>query len=712
MALIGKIRKNSWLLIVLIGLGLGGFIVMDMFSGQQSVFGSQQFNVGSVDGQKLDWNHFNRTEQLLYGNSGGEVFSRRNALWNYFVEEAIVQKEADLLGLGVSKSELLDLQFGNNLSPIMTQRFQNPTTRQVDRQQLNQFKQIIEQDQINEAIQGGQLSSTFPYFWAHQEKEIIKDRLQTKINEMVGQAMYTPTWMVEMVHADQNARINFNYVQIPFDEIDNSEITLEDSDYAAFLQENKALYMQDEETRKVEYTTFNVLPTAKDTAAIRTQIEKLIPAFEKSEDDSLFVENNYGTIDAAFFTKEALSPEVADTLFSIPVGTVYGPYVDGNAFSAVKLLDRKMIPDSVRARHILLRAATQVEYIQAQQTVDSLKNLIEAGTHTFDSLALAFGSDGTRTQGGDLGYAYPGQMVKPFNDLLFFEAEEGELHPVFTEFGVHLVEVTGKKFVNNNEGVRVAYLNQSIVPSQETQDSIYESVLAFVGENRTRDQLIQSITENTELELETSAPLKMNDFFVGTLGAGQTSRDIIRWTFDGATSVNDVSPEIYIFQDPVEYHNSKYIIASLKTIQKAGLPSVEYIKEEIEPEVIKKHKGEILKGKIQGQDLAAIAASFDTQVDTATNVTFNAGFIPNLGSEPKVVATAFNLGLNQVSKPIVGSNGVYVLMPTSEPAPSTPANVAQLRRQTSSNMQAQVSGRLMETIKKNTDIEDNRFRFY
>ena len=72
MALIGKIRKNSWLLIFLIGLGLGGFILMDMFSGQQSIFGSTQFTVGKVAGEKLDWNEFNRAESILYSNSGGD----------------------------------------------------------------------------------------------------------------------------------------------------------------------------------------------------------------------------------------------------------------------------------------------------------------------------------------------------------------------------------------------------------------------------------------------------------------------------------------------------------------------------------------------------------------------------------------------------------------------------------------------------------------
>ena len=244
MALISKIRKNSWLLIVLIGLGLGGFIIMDMTSGQQSVFGSSQFTVGEIDGQKLDWNQFNRVEQVLYGNSGGEVFSRRKQLWDYFVEEAIVQDEAEALGLGVSKSELIDLQFGANPSPVIRQRFTDPNTRQVNFQQLNQIKTAIE----NGTFSDPQMRA----FWAHQEKEIIKERLQSKLNAMVTKAIYTPTWMAEMGHQDQNVSLDMAYVKIPFDEIDNTEITLSDEDYSNYLEQNKARYRQDEETRKLE----------------------------------------------------------------------------------------------------------------------------------------------------------------------------------------------------------------------------------------------------------------------------------------------------------------------------------------------------------------------------------------------------------------------------------------------------------------------------
>ena len=40
----------------------------------------------------------------------------------------------------------------------------------------------------------------------------------------------------------------------------------------------------------------------------------------------------------------------------MPVGSVYGPYLDLNSYKAVKLLGKKVVPDSVKARHILRRA--------------------------------------------------------------------------------------------------------------------------------------------------------------------------------------------------------------------------------------------------------------------------------------------------------------------------------------------------------------------
>jgi peptidyl-prolyl cis-trans isomerase D len=725
MALISEIRKKKWLLVGTLASALFLFIAMLMFDNtNQSLFGGSQTLLGEINGRKLDYREFSQVHEMLYRNVGSDGFSDRTSLWNFYVDEAIVEKEAEALGLGVSKTELLELQFGEDrtrLSPIISSRYVSQTTQQLDREQLNQLKDIITGGKVDQMIADNQLIPDFKYRWAHQEKEVIKDRLQTKITNMVAKAMYTPTWMAEMVSAAQNEVIDFQYVQVPFDEIQNSEVTLSDDDYKAYFNENKNQFKQNEETRKVEYVVFNVLPTAKDSADIRQRIADLVAPFASAEDDSLFVENNQGIIDAAYFKKDALSAAIADTIFTMPSGTVYGPYVDGNTFKAVKLLDKKVIPDSVKARHILLRAEDQAGAIAANKTIDSLKTLVETGAASFDSLAARFSQDQSNAaKGGDLGFFGPNMMVKPFNDVAFYEAEVGKVYKVFTQFGIHLLQVTDKKFGSSTEpSVKVAYVSQEIIPSQETQDAVRERALQMEEQAKNLEDL-RKAAASQNLSTETSPPMKRNDFSVGSLGAGQGSRELIRWAFGADPNVEepevgDLSPEVYSFQNQGEFFVSKYVVAGLKGVRSAGLPSsFAEVKEEIEPQVINRKKAEIIKGKVAGKtDLASIAGSFATQVDTATSVSFASAFIQKAGSsEPVVVAKAFKMDLNQVSEPIVGNTGVFIVKPTNKPPVAAGGDIAQVRQSSQATSRTMARARLIQSLRASADIEDNRSKFF
>jgi len=704
MALISKIRKNSWLLVALIALGLIGFIVMDMTSGQQSVFGSGQTTMGEFEGQKLDWNQFQRVEQILYSNQSGDTYARRDQLWNYFVEEAIIKEEADALGLGVSPTELKDLQFGTNPSPIIRQRFTDPNTRQVDFQQLNQIKAAIEDGSIYEQ------DPRMVQYWAHQEKEIIKDRLQSKLASMVTKAVYTPTWMAEM-GSSTSAPVDFAFVKVPFDEVDDSEVSLTDEDYKQFLEKNKAKFKTEEETRKLEYVVFDVLPTQADSAALRNRIDTLMSAFETTNNDSSFVERNYGSINGNFVTKSSLSPVIADTVFSIPVGSVYGPYTEGRAYKAVKVIDRRTVADSADTRHILLSADTPQAFQSAESTADSLLNLLETGAASFDSLAIKFSQDpGSASKGGLYEGVTPGQFVPEYNKIIFETGEIGQLYKVRTSFGWHIVEVLSRSS-NQTERVKVAYIQESIVPSEKTQEDLYAEVLDFVSQNREIEQLRNSAAERADLELETSRGLKKNDYSIGALGGGQASRDLIRWAYNA--NVGEVSPEIYSYQDPQEYYTNKMVVAALRSKQSAGMPSVDNIKDEIKDQVMREKKGELIKGQITSNDLSAIANSYSTQVDTATNVNFSATFVPALGgNEAKVLGQAFILEQGQTSGPIVGNSGVYVIKVLNKNAPAQASNIPATRRNMAAPVRNQIPRNLIQAMKDNADIEDNRFRFY
>lgn len=723
MALIGKIRQQKWLLVGSLAAALVLFIAMLMFDNpNQSLFGGSRTQVGEIEGRKIEYQEFNLIHDILYQNAGSDGFSDRTALWNFFVDEAIVLKESEALGLGVSKTELLDLQFSEDasrLSPVITSRYLDPNTRQLDRAQLSQLKDIITGGKIDQMIKDGQLVPDFKYRWAHQEKEIIKDRLQSKISRMVEKGLYTPTWMAEAIAQEQSQSVDFLFVQVPFDEISNTEVSLSDEDYSTYFEEVKSQFKQEEETRKLEYVTFIVNPTSEDSAAIRTGVAGLVEGFAAAENDSAFVEANLGSIDEAYFKKDALSPAIADTIFDLAVGAVYGPYIDQGSYKAVKLLGKKVVADSVKARHILRRVTDNATFISANKTIDSLKNLIETGVASFDSLAARFSEDQSNAaKGGDLGFFAPGMMVKEFNDVCFFKAEPGKVYSVLTQFGVHLIEVTDRKFLKSEPSVKVAYVSQNIVPSQKTQDAAKEQAIQLVEGSSDLDKLRENAAAKG-LETETSAALKINDYIVGNLSIGQDSRKMVRWAFGvdasaAAADVNQVSPEVYNFQDPGAFHIGRYVVAGLKSIQPAGTPSWKDVRDEIEPQVINRKKGELVKQRIAGKsDLESIAATFSVQVDTALATNFSSGFIQKLGTvESKVVATAMKVDLNQVSEALVGSSGIFVVKPTNKPAAAPVANVAQVRQSSQQSVRTTARARVMQSLRKGADIDDNRANFF
>lgn len=706
MALISKIRRSMWVVVVLVALGVGGFILQDMTSGQQSAFGGGQNTLGQVNGEKIEWNDFATTDQIvesvLYQGQSRDLYGRRDLLWNYYVEEVLVKEEAEQLGLGVSKQELIDLQFGANPSPVIRQRFVDPATGQINRQRLTEFQTAISNNSLTDP--------TVRAYWAHQENEIINERLQSKLANLVAKAIYTPTWMAQMGYEEQNTKATFAYVRVPFDEIDNADVEVTDSDYEAYLKENAARFRQKEETRRLKYVVLDVFPTAEDSSIIYESLDTLVNEFTTTDNDSLFVQRNFGGMDPSYFKKDQLSDVIADTVFSLPVGSVYGPYIENGAYNLIKILDRKVIPDSVRSRHILLPANDQLTLINALNTVDSLKQLIEDGVQTFDSLALAFGTDATRTEGGDLGYAYPGQMVKEFNDLIFYEAEPDSLYRVVTQFGVHLVEVTGRKFINNEPGVKLASIFQAIVPSEETVNAVYDEALELASKNRTLAELEKAISANPELSMETSSLLRQNDYSIGALGSGQTSREIIQWAFKAKEGA--VSADVYSYQDPVELYVNKYLIAGLDNVVKAGIPTVAAVKSDIEQLVINKKKGELLAQRMQGKDLSALANEYATDIDTAQNISLAVASLPDIGSEPKVVVEALSIAPSQTSGAIIGNSGVFKVNVISKTEPTPATDLTIIRNTMVMSTRSQILSQLMETLKDNAKIKDNRATFY
>jgi peptidyl-prolyl cis-trans isomerase D len=375
-----------------------------------------------------------------------------------------------------------------------------------------------------------------------------------------------------------------------------------------------------------------------------------------------------------------------------------------------KILDRKVLPDSVRARHILIRNAQDPA---SKSTIDSLKTLVESGKARFDSLAVKVSQDpGSGAKGGDLGWFPEGAMVKEFNDVCFMTGEQGKLYAVSTQFGWHLIEITGKKFIKSEASVKVATIGRKIEPSKNTQQSAKDKALAVLQAVKKIEDFV-SAGGQQGFFIQNSPMLKENDYNVGNLGSGEDAREMVRWAFNEKTKLGDVSPELFVFRDQTGgYFDSKYVVAALRTIVPEGKASLATLKslQDAETKVRNVVKGKYIAEKIGGnQDFAAIAAQWNARQDTVRNVSF----LQTQAGEPRIQGTLFTLTAGQVSKPIVGNSGVYLISPvTDRTQVQTPSDLTMFRRQVSSTAVVNVRSNLMKSLVKNAELRDNRARFF
>ena len=141
-----------------------------------------------------------------------------------------------------------------------------------------------------------------------------------------------------------------------------------------------------------------------------------------------------------------------DAVGALPVQGIAGPIRSGAGFHILKLLERRqpapvMTVGQTRARHILLRASPQLTREQAVARLQDLRQQILSGRTPFAQAAREQSQDGSAPQGGDLGWANPGQFVPEFEQVMN-RLQPGQVsEPLVSRFGVHLVEVTERRQV-------------------------------------------------------------------------------------------------------------------------------------------------------------------------------------------------------------------------------------------------------------------------
>ncbi|HEX5625357.1 MAG TPA: peptidylprolyl isomerase, partial [Saprospiraceae bacterium] len=342
--------------------------------------------------------------------------------------------------------------------------------------------------------------------------------------------------------------------------------------------------------------------------------------------------------------------------------------------------------------------------------------LIKSGNAAFDSLAMKYSQDpGSAVKGGDLGYATPGKMVKPFNDAIFYQMNKGDLKIVPSQFGLHLIQITDARYDNNVPGIHLAVIGDAILPGENISNQLYDEAQNLVQEHRTLEALEKAIKDGGKYKLEVAGNLFMNAYEIAKFGPGSsnTGRDIVRWAYAEETQVGDVSTEVYSLQEPDQKYVNRYVIAGLHEILPEGMGSYEPFREALRAEILKKKRFEKIKEQLgQIADLQAGLGGYTYSIDTAKAISPYAGYIPNLGEEVKVISALKKLTEGQTSPALMGEKGVFVCKILKREEPKAPENLDAFRSFYVHPAKNVAMSYLMNAMRNEFKIKDNRSKFF
>lgn len=722
MSVIQNIRdKYARWAVIAIAVSLLGFILMDAFAGRTGLFsGGNGTTIGKIDGTTVDYQEFIRkvdAAEKMQRDQGYDVGENGRqqivqSLWDQEVNNIVLTKQYDELGLTVTEKELRDILFGANPPQDLRQRFTDPKNNIYNAVQAQQFisqirKQGTQQDkdQLNQYLES-----------------LEKDRMLTKYTSLLTNTIYFPKWFLEKRNVDNSRIAKLSYVSVPYASIMDSTIKVTDSEVQDYINAHKTMFEQKDETRSISYVSFSAAPSKADSQATYNVVSALKAQFDTVTKYETFVARNsnmpyYG----GFISKEAIQQPMKDSILNQPVGVVYGPYLDpsqqGAQYVLSKIVAARSIPDTVKVRHILVATQQQTQggmipvrdEAVAKKLIDSIAAVHKAGT-SFDTLVAKFSDDpGSKEKGGVYENVTSGRMVPTFNDFIFTNPV-GTTGVVKTDFGYHYIEILSQK--GSSPAYKVAYVGKPIVTSDETENNVQNAANLFAGDSRSE----KSFNDNWEKNLRPKGVNKLAANNITPMaftieGLNGSSRRFVRSIFE-ADKGAVVGPEKI---------GNTYVVAVVTDVNKPGLVSVAQARPSIEPMLRNKKKAQQIISKIGSvSSLEDMATKTGQQIQTIDSVRF-AGGGNVLSYEPKVLGAAFNPdNKGKLSQPIPGQIGVYVVrVENIGTVPVESANIEAQRQgmemQMRQNMMQQMqygNNPVTEPLKKTVKIKDNRAQFF
>lgn len=705
MAIIGKIRKHSGLVVIIVGVAIAAFVIGD-FSRKRS---RGTTDIGSVNGENISYGEFNqkveKNLELQKENTGNdkitdqEAYQIRQSTWNSTVKELLMGEEYEELGLTVSPEELFDQVQGKQPHRYILQYFKDPATGQYNPAVVLNYLKNLDKMEAKAKNQ-----------WLQFEKAIKDDRQETKFNNLFTKAYYVPSAFLKKAYVNQTRALKTITVAPDLASIADNTVKLTDADYQKFFDKNKQFFFQDEPSRDIDYVLFEVKASDIDKKRTAEDVASLYKEFSITGNALNFANaNTDARMDTGFVRKGVLPSQLDTVLFTAPVGTLIPPFELNGSWYMAKLMDKATRPDSMKGSQILFAyAGTGNENIkrtkaEAKAKADSLMAALKKNPAMFAEAAKKYSDYPTaKDDGGDLKWFKDNNPnFEPFFKA-GMELKPNEMKIVDTKIGYSLFLLTEK--AAPTEKVKAAVLTRAIVPSNQTFQDTYMKASAFAGQNKSADAFDKAAGTQGLQKRQAPGVRAMDNYVMGLPSA----REMVRWAFAEPTKIGEVSP-VFDLQ-------GQYAVAILKAVADKGEQSLENLKPRIEQSVKNMKKIDMMVEKMNKEyastkDIAGFAQKFAAKPDTA-NVVF-AGFNRSaVGRENELVGTLFLHKKGETLGPVAGNYGAYLVFIEDVTEAPEKADFSYEKTQQLMNFNQRVSGQLYTALEKTAKIEDHRINFY
>ncbi|NLD64201.1 MAG: hypothetical protein GX646_09905 [Bacteroidales bacterium] len=706
MAILQDLREKAGPLVaIVIGVSLLLFVVSDFFGNNTSQRrkADKYYQLALIDGETVSYQDYEaRVQDLvdIYKMSGTSevndemMQSLREQVWQQMLSEKLMDKTYRKTGLGVSPDEVEMLVFGENPHPIVRQLFTDPNTGMFNSSFLVNFLKATETDDATKR------------YWLFFEDQIINDRLNTKLVNLMSKGLYVTGKQSEFENSLATNTVNFSYIVRNYAVIPDSLVKVSQDEIKSYYEKHKDNYKRGA-TRDIEYIVFDVAPSESDMKETETWAENEKENFAAATDLVQYINLTADTRHQGFYQSLQELPESLRPLAeSGDKSAVMGPWLEEGAYKLARIADIAERPDSVRAAHILLSPNPARSLAQARKEADSLIALVKGGAD-FNALAMVNSDDqGSAQVGGDLGWFSEGMMVTPFNNACFTN-RKGDIVTAETTYGVHII-----KIIDQSRRVRkydIGVVDRMVIPSSTTTQRIYSEASQFAGTNDTYEKFNNAVAEgNLDKKLAMNVTPDQKE-----LPGLTQSRGLVMALFQnskaGAIVLDNSSQAVFELPD-------KYVVAYCTRVQEEGIAPVDDVATDIRFILAREKKAEIIADEMkklasEGKTINEIAAHYSTSVQDASGINFRSYSVPGAGIEPALISAASASETGVLSKPVEGNNGVYMFV-VSDATPAAAEELAMVKERMNSSYQIRASYEAYQAIRDKKEVKDLRYKFY